>query len=92
MKIRTITTGIKLKTPLSKKQVREAAQFTLKAKQPSRRKGYRFRTSTDSRLAGGEVAYRSSTFSDLVVKKDSGGRFFVAGGSHVLSIGTTIDP
>ena len=44
MKIRTITTGLKLRTPLSRQQIKEAAQFTLKVREVFEKKGYEVQT------------------------------------------------
>ncbi|NOR14531.1 MAG: DUF711 family protein, partial [Candidatus Aminicenantes bacterium] len=66
MKIRTITTGIKLKTPLSKKQIREAAQFALKAKATFEKKGYLVQTTRVATQSWEKYAIPEVDIIDLV--------------------------
>jgi len=89
MKIRTITTGIRLKTPLSKKQLREAAQFTLKAKEAFEKKGYEVQT---TRIATQSLEkYTTPEVDILDMMSDLEERLLLLG-IDFFSIGTVKDP
>ena len=89
MKIRTITTGIKLRTPLSKKQIREAAQFTLKAKAAFEKKGYQVQTTRIATQPWEKFAISELDILDLVSDLEEN---LLVRGIDYFSIGTTTDP